>query len=263
MKTLFRIGMRYGFSLALLWCAGCSAAGPQPLGLFPDPSLEVSDQPLPQPAATTTKAFLRIFVPERSDDTAKRYAAAYTFGGKSAAEPPANCQRSESGRTIFCTVDAESPYGGSLHEERTAHFIAVSDDGERMEGVFDQQITLRGLVLHTACGSQFQISGVLSCHFAGTLTPSADGSLIEEAGNCHTSENADQMLAALIDDAPHTLGLDLAMSHRLRIPAQGGPAQLIERSVDGVVVIDSASYPYRTLMQQPETACAVQEKLLW
>lgn len=160
-------------------------------------------------------------------------------------------------------MDAESPYGGSLHEERTAHFIAVSDDGERMEGVFDQQITLRSVVLQTACGSQFQISGVISCHFAGTLTPSADGLLIEETGNCHTSENADHMLATIIDDAPHKMGLDLTIAHRLRNPAQGGPTQIIERSVDGVVVIDGASYPYRTLMQQPVTACAVQEKLLW
>lgn len=263
MKTLFRTGMRYGCSLALLWCAGCAAAGPQPLGLFPEPSLEVSDQPLPQPAATVTKAFLHIFAPERSDDTAKRYATARTFGGKSAADVPANCQRSESGRTIFCTSDAESPYGGSLHEENTAQFIAMSDDGKRMEGIFDQQITLHDLVLQTACGSQFQISGVLSCHFSGTITPSADGSLIEETGNCHTSENADQTLAAIIDDAPHTMGLDLTMSHRLRFPAQGGPAQLIERSVDGIVVIDGASFPYRTLMQQPVPACAVQEKLLW
>lgn len=262
MKML-RTGLKYGCSLGLLWCVGCSTAGPQPLGLFPAPSLEVGDQPLPQPTATATKAFLHIFVPERSDDTAKRFAAARTFGGKSAADVPDNCQKSGSGRTVFCTVDAESPYGGSLHEERTAHFIAVSDDGERMEGVFDQQITLRDLVLQTACGSQFQISGVISCHFAGTLTPSADGSLIEETGNCHTSDNAGQVLATIIDDAPHTMGLDLAMSHRLRVPAQGGPAQLIERSVDGVVVIDGASFPYRTLMQQPMTACAVQEKLLW
>lgn len=263
MKILLHTGIRYGCSLGLLWYTGCSKASPQPLGLFPEPSLEISEQPLPQPTATATKAFLHIFVPERSDDTAKRYATAHPFGGKSAVDVPDNCQRSESGRTVFCTVDAESPYGGSLHEENTTQFIAVSDDGERMEGIFDQQITLRDLVLQTACGSQFTISGVLSCHFAGTLTSSADGVLIEETGNCHTSKNPGQVLATIIDDASHTVGLDLAMSHRLRFPAQGGPAQLIERSVDGVVVMDGASYPYRTLMQQPVTACAVQEKLLW